>query len=156
MYLQLILLDVEVGAVGVLCWVGQSLRLQPWAVRVSLLGWGEGQELLVRMVELLEDQARSQDFQKGSYFYLIWLRLIGHYQWRSEEQAWPGTCPAKVSCSSRSCHAISRKAHRCPANTNDLATPLATIQGHVHKRVWEKTEKDRKTHKLAKHSGSYI
>ena len=63
-----------------------------------------------------------------------WCHFICHFncsQWRSEGRAWPGTCPAKAPCSS---HLRVRSAHerganglaysRCPANTNNLATPL--------------------------------
>ena len=61
-----------------------------------------------------------------------------HNQWRSEGRAWPGTCPAKAPCSSPSCPRDLARAlvlldslelaySRCPANTNDLATPLPTM-----------------------------
>ena len=63
-----------------------------------------------------------------------WCHFICHFncsQWCSEGRAWPGTCPAKAPCSSR---LRVRSAHerganglaysRCPANTNNLATPL--------------------------------
>ena len=56
-------------------------------------------------------------------------------QWCSEGGVWPGTCPAKALCSSRSRRAISQETRanglvysRCLANTNDLATPLITKQ----------------------------
>ena len=62
-------------------------------------------------------------------------------QWRSEGRAWPGTCPANVRrvvpLVARDMWAralvllaqwLSVYYSRCPANTNDLATPLATIQ----------------------------
>ena len=58
-------------------------------------------------------------------------RQVYTYQWHSKGRAWPSKCPAKAPCSSHSCHAILREREtnglaysRCPANANDLATPL--------------------------------
>ena len=55
-------------------------------------------------------------------------------QWRREGRAWPGTCPDKAPCLSRSPCNLARSPGEheanglayssCPANTNDLATPL--------------------------------
>ena len=52
-------------------------------------------------------------------------------QWRSEGWAWLGTCPPKKLCLSCLCHTIlceaCASASRCPANTNNLATPLMRL-----------------------------